>query len=125
MLEGISQKAMDLNYAIESLKEELQAVNDYLQRAEMSENTELKEIMLHNAKEEMEHSSMIIEWIRRNNEEFGKEISEYLFSIKKITEVEEEITSTEEEVTFTNVEVVGEIDGIKDTESLNIGSLKD
>ncbi|MGL5856423.1 MAG: hypothetical protein ACRCYA_14425, partial [Cetobacterium sp.] len=34
MLDGISKKATDLDYAIQSLKEELQAVDDYNQRAE-------------------------------------------------------------------------------------------
>ncbi|WP_297598306.1 hypothetical protein [uncultured Cetobacterium sp.] len=117
MLSGISKKAADLDFAIQSLKEELQAVDDYNQRAEMAVDPELKEIMLHNRNEEMEHAAMIVEWIRRNQLEFGGEIEDYLFTQGKIIGVE--------------AQLMGRVSGGEDkpTEkasslSLNIGSLK-
>ena len=108
MLKGLSESAIDLNFAIESLKEEIVAVNDYNQRAEIVSDPELKEILMHHRNEEMEHTAMLIEWIRRNNGTFGKEIQEYLF-------IKEGIVSKEEE--NIHEEKISSI-------SLNIGSLK-
>ncbi|MBC2850814.1 hypothetical protein H5J22_05085 [Cetobacterium sp. 8H] len=117
MLDGISKKAADLDFAIQSLKEELQAVDDYNQRAEMSVDPELKEIMLHNRNEEMEHAAMIVEWIRRNQLEFGGEIEDYLFTQGKIIGVESQIMGRDSGA---------ESQGTSKTSnsSLNIGSLK-
>jgi hypothetical protein len=44
--------------------------------------------MLHNAGEEIEHASMLLEWIRRNDPRFAKELKEYLFTEGPITELE-------------------------------------
>jgi uncharacterized protein len=63
--ETLSQEARLLHYAVTSLKEELDAVDWYRQRADDSEDQELRELLLHNMREEMEHASMLIEWIRR------------------------------------------------------------
>ncbi|MGL4910764.1 MAG: hypothetical protein ACRC4J_06235, partial [Cetobacterium sp.] len=91
MLGGVSKKASDLDFAIQSLKEELQAVDDYNQRAEMAENAELKEILIHNRNEEMEHAVMVIEWMRRNDFEFGKELEDYIFRQGKIVGIEAQV----------------------------------
>ena len=37
----------------------------YRQRADDCDYAELKAILLHNAREEIEHASMALEWIRR------------------------------------------------------------
>ena len=65
-----------------SLKEEVEAVTAYNQRAEACEDENLKKILLHNAKEEKEHAVMLIEWISQHDKEFEKEAKEYLFSGK-------------------------------------------
>ena len=44
----------------------------------------------HNMKEEIEHAAMLIEWLRRNDESFAKELKEYLFTTKDILKVEED-----------------------------------
>ena len=74
--EKLSAQNLRLHYAIASLIEELEAVDWYRQRAD---DTELKAIFLHNAREEIEHASMALEWIRRNDGEFDKNLKEYLF----------------------------------------------
>lgn len=79
--------------AIVSLIEELEAADWYRQRADDCEDAALKEILLHNMREEMEHASMILEWLRRNNKNFGRELKEYLFSEGDIAKREEEATS--------------------------------
>ncbi len=75
----LSDRVQDIKRAIDSLKEELEAVDFYNQRAENSSDPELKKILEHNAHEEKEHAAMLIEWLRKNDKWFAKEISEYLF----------------------------------------------
>jgi hypothetical protein len=86
--EVLSQEARLLHYAITSLMEELEAVDWYRQRADDSEDTGLRDILLHNMREEMEHASMLIEWMRRHNPDFAERLKTYLFTDLPITEVE-------------------------------------
>jgi ferritin-like protein len=90
--EKLSRQTLELHYAITSLMEELEAVDWYRQRADDTEDPELKAILLHNAAEEMEHAAMVLEWIRRNDASFDKELREYLFKGGSITGHEEEAT---------------------------------
>ncbi len=77
---NLSEKTLNLKRAIDSLKEEIEAVDWYNQRADATNDEQLKEILLHNANEEKEHAAMVIEWLRRNDEGFDKELREYLFT---------------------------------------------
>ena len=61
--ERLSPEGRILHYAIASLREELEAVDWYRQRADDTEDRELREILLHNMREEMEHASMLLEWL--------------------------------------------------------------
>ncbi len=81
-VEKLSDKTLDMNRAIDSLKEEVEAVTAYNQRAEACADENLKKILIHNANEEKEHATMLIEWIRQNDKDFAKELKEYLFSEK-------------------------------------------
>lgn len=78
--EKLSEKTLDLKRAIDSLKEELEAVDWYNQRADACKDADLKAILVHNANEEKEHASMLIEWIRQHDGAFAKELKEYLFA---------------------------------------------
>ena len=84
----LSQEARLLHYAISSLMEELEAVDWYRQRADDTEDEALREILLHNMREEMEHASMVLEWIRRHNGDFAGHLQTYLFSEGSILAVE-------------------------------------
>jgi len=77
--ERLSKLTLNLHYAISSLREELEAVDWYRQRADDCDDAELKAILLHNMNEEIEHAAMVLEWIRRNEGRFDKELKEYLF----------------------------------------------
>lgn len=90
--EKLSPRTLNMHYAISSLIEELEAVDWYRQRADDCDDPELKKILLHNAREEIEHASMALEWIRRNDGEFGAQLKEYLFTEGSITGREEEVT---------------------------------
>jgi len=79
----LSEKTLDLKRAIDSLKEELEAVDWYNQRADACTDENLKKILVHNANEEKEHAAMLIEWLRQHDDDFAKELKEYLFSTEK------------------------------------------
>ena len=87
--EKLSRKTLEMHYAITSLMEEFEAVDWYRQRADDTEDAELKAILLHNAREELEHAAMILEWLRRNDKEVGEQFKEYLFKEGSITGREE------------------------------------
>jgi hypothetical protein len=77
--ERLSKETIHMHQAISSLMEELEAVDWYRQRADDCEDAELREILLHNMHEEMEHAAMVLEWIRRNDETFDRELRDNLF----------------------------------------------
>jgi hypothetical protein len=85
----LSRDTISLHHAIISVQEELDAVDWYRQRADDSEDPELRGILLHNMREEMEHASMLLEWIRRNNADFDSYLRTYLFTDAPILQVEE------------------------------------
>jgi len=82
--ETLSGEIKDMHRAIVSLIEELEAVDVYNQRADVSADAELKEILLHNGNEEKEHAAMLLEWIRRQDPDFDKQLKRFLFSDKEI-----------------------------------------
>jgi ferritin-like protein len=87
--ERLSPKTIAMHQAIVSLMEELEAADWYRQRADDCDDAALKAILLHNMREEIEHAAMALEWIRRNDGDFDKQLKTYLFSSGEITEVEE------------------------------------
>src|SRR4051794_17221845 len=89
--EILSTESRLLHYAITSLKEELDAVDWYRQRADDIDEEELKELLLHNMREEMEHASMLLEWIRRRNSDFAGHLETYLFTDGPITGIEKAV----------------------------------
>jgi ferritin-like protein len=85
----ISPKTRDLHRAYTSLQEELEAVDWYQQRIDLIEDGELKEILEHNRDEEKEHATMILEWIRRNDPAFARQLAMKLDKPGPIVEEEE------------------------------------
>ena len=84
-VEELSQETKDMHKAIVSLMEELEAVDWYNQRIDACQDEELKAILRHNRDEEKEHAAMVLEWIRRKDSTFDKELKDYLFTDKKIS----------------------------------------
>jgi hypothetical protein len=88
--EKLRRETLNLHYAITSLMEEWEAVDWYRQRADDCDDPTLREILLHNAREELEHAAMVLEWIRRNDKETDEQLREYLFKSGSITGHEED-----------------------------------
>lgn len=88
-VEKLSEENQNIVRALCSLKEEVEAVDWYWQRVAASNDTALKEIMKHNAIEEMEHAAMTLEWLRRNMEGWDEQLRTYLFKEGDILAIEE------------------------------------
>src|SRR5580704_17482430 len=74
----LSEETRNMHRAIVSLKEELEAVDWYQQRAEACSNKELRGVLVHNKNEEIEHTMMNLEWIRRHSAVFDANIKTYI-----------------------------------------------
>ncbi len=116
-LELLSEETKNLHRGIVSLIEELEAVDWYLQRAEACSDAELKEVLVHNRNEEMEHASMVLEWIRRRSGDFDVFLREYLFTTDPIAEKEAE-TEKEKSATPVSARMAEPV------QSLGIGSFR-
>lgn len=88
--ERLSRETLHMHQAISSLREELEAVDWYRQRADDCEDDELKAILLHNMREEIEHAAMVLEWLRRRSPDFDRGLKDYLFTDGPITDREAE-----------------------------------
>jgi ferritin-like protein len=85
----LSARTKDLHRAIVSLQEELEAVDWYQQRADAATDPELRRILEHNRDEEKEHAAMLLEWLRRNDVAFARQLRLHLGHAGPIvTEVE-------------------------------------
>jgi ferritin-like protein len=87
-IEQLDDATRDMHRALTSLQEELEAVDWYRQRAVVCADPELKQILEHNMREEIEHAAMVLEWIRRREPAMDKHLRTFLFSTGPITEIE-------------------------------------
>ena len=83
-IDELTDETRDMHRAITSLMEELEAVDWYNQRVDACKDTDLKAILAHNRDEEKEHAAMLLEWIRRKDLSFDKELKDYLFTDKPV-----------------------------------------
>jgi uncharacterized protein len=70
----LSAKTKDLHRALVSLQEELEAWDWYQQRVEATYDPALKQILEHNRDEEKEHAAMIVEWLRRHDVVWARQL---------------------------------------------------
>lgn len=87
-VELLSEETKNMHRALVSLREELEAVDWYQQRAEACSDPDLAAVLTHNKNEEIEHAIMTLEWIRRHNGVVDENLKTYLDTIGPITEVE-------------------------------------
>lgn len=87
--DNLSEDALNFSRAIKSVQEELEAVDWYNQRAEVTPDKQLRSILLHNRDEEIEHAIMMLEYLRRLNPVFDEQMRTYLFTEGDITAIEE------------------------------------
>ena len=88
-LDLLTEETRNMHRAIVSLKEELEAIDWYQQRADACSDPQLKDVLLHNKNEEIEHATMLMEWIRRHDHHFNEMMRTYLFTEQPITCIEQ------------------------------------
>ena len=86
--EQLSDEVRDVHRALTSLMEEIEAVDWYHQRWSLCKDEGLAAILAHNRDEEIEHAVMTLEWLRRKNPAWDRNLRQYLFTEGSITEIE-------------------------------------
>lgn len=90
--ELLSDKTIEMHRALLSLREELEAVDWYRQRRDACTDSALRDILDHNMREEIEHASLLLEWLRRRDGGFRDNLSKYLFTnAEHLVEVEGQV----------------------------------
>ena len=79
---------VEMHRALQSLIEELEAVDWYGQRIAASSDAALREVLAHSQSEEKEHAVMTLEWIRRNDPAFDAVLRRTLFRSGSIVAAE-------------------------------------
>lgn len=87
--ELLKPETRDMARAIHSLMEELEAIDWYGQRMDVSDSDDLRRILEHNRDEEKEHAAMVLEWIRRRDPKFDEYLRTYLFTTGDVLAIEE------------------------------------
>ncbi len=87
-----------MHRALVSLREELEAVDWYRQRVDACDDAALRAVLAHNMREEIEHACMLIEWLRRHDEDFAANLATYLDAEGDITAAEEQAEGEAEDV---------------------------
>ena len=87
-VELLSEDTKNMHRALVSLREELEAVDWYQQRAEACTDSDLAAVLIHNKNEEIEHAIMTLEWIRRKSKVFDENIDTYINTKGSILAVE-------------------------------------
>lgn len=87
--DALSDEVKDMHRALASLMEEVEAVDWYHQRQSLTADPALREILIHNRDEEIEHACMALEWLRRTHPAWDEQLRTYLFTSDPVTEVEE------------------------------------
>ena len=95
--EELSPRTREVHRAVQSLVEELEAFDWYMARVDVSKDADLKSVLEHNMNEEVEHASMLLEWLRRLIPQFDLQLRNYLFTTAPIEEINERLESEEEE----------------------------
>ncbi len=108
--ELLDDATVDRHRAIESLIEELEAIDWYDQRVKATRDPELASILAHNRDDEKEHAAMALEWIRRQDPALDEQLRLHLFTSGPIV----------------SVEGTDDVDGraASSTETLGLGSLR-
>src|SRR5262245_47267175 len=127
--ELLKPETQDMARAIQSLMEELEAIDWYGQRMDVTHDDALRGILEHNRDEEKEHASMILEWIRRRDAKFDEALRTYLFTSGDVLAIEDQQTgggaesTTPEAAPHMPVTVAGE-PGAPAPPSFTVGSLR-
>lgn len=83
----LSTQVRDEHRALATLIEELEAVDWYHQRIDVATDADLKAILIHLRDEEIEHSAMCLEWLRRRIGTFDTYLRKFMFKAEPVAEL--------------------------------------
>jgi ferritin-like protein len=112
-VESLRPATLDRHRAIESIMEELEAVDWYDQRVDAAGDAALAAILAHNRDEEKEHAAMTLEWLRRHDPILDQHLRTYLFTSDSVLAIEHEAAGDD-----------GDGSAARADGSLGIGSLR-
>jgi hypothetical protein len=78
--QDLSKLALEHHQLLASLQEELEAIDSYQQRANVTEDPELKALFIHHRDDELEHATMLLEWWRRQLPQLDEQMQKLLFT---------------------------------------------
>jgi len=87
-VDRLQPSTIDRHRAIQSIMEELEAVDWYDQRVDATGDQELAAVLAHNRDEEKEHAATTLEWLRRHDPVLDRHLRTYLFTEGPIIEIE-------------------------------------
>src|ERR1044071_6118691 len=87
--EILKSEMRDMAGAFHSLMEELEAIDWYGQRMDVTDDDDLRRTLEHNRDEEKEHAAMVLEWIRRHDPKFDEVLRTYLFTTGDVLAIED------------------------------------
>jgi len=111
-LQSLPAGTLDLHRALLSLREELEAIDSYQQRADACADPQLQQVFLHNRGEEIEHATMLMEWLRRHDGRFGAQMKALLFTEAPIAGLDQAAAAS------------GAAGGATAAQTLGIGSMR-
>jgi len=94
-VESLRPATLDRHRAIESIMEELEAVDWYDQRVDAAGDAELAAILAHNRDEEKEHAAITLEWLRRRDPVLDEHLRTYLFTSGAVLVIEHQAAANE------------------------------
>ena len=92
--DALPEETRDFHRAMKSLVEEIEAVDWYNQRVAVTTDETLRQVLGHNRDEEMEHASMILEWLRRRMPGWDEQLRHFLFTEGEIAHPGEDAPSS-------------------------------
>ena len=78
--EELKPETRDVHRALATLCEELEAIDWYQHRIDVTQEESLRDLFEHNRNEEMEHAAMTLEWLRRTLPSLDEQLKQYLFT---------------------------------------------
>ena len=87
--EDMTSDTKDIVRLLSSLIEEIEATSFYDQRAEATEDQAIKDLMIHNRDEEIEHCAMLIEELRKRSDVWNTNLKKFLFKEESAVETEQ------------------------------------
>jgi uncharacterized protein len=122
--ELLKPETRDYARAIQSLMEELEAIDWYGQRMDVTDDEDLRRSLEHNRDEEKEHATMLLEWLRRRDPKLDECLRTYLFTTGDVLAIERASEAAAESSAAPTATPPPADELIEPVQSFTVGSLR-